>query len=162
MFKIILLVMLLFSSVLSNQKEEFDFLGLTISRDTINIKLDDVQTTSIGLRYGKQTLDWRTMFTYSYQKEYQSISAEIDKILMDTLLGTPKIRPYIGFSIGAIKLDYSSLEDTSGYHYGPTAGFIFYTTDSIDIDLSYHYSTVQGMDGTDNIQGITFSVHYFY
>jgi len=93
MLKIILLFTLLFSSLFSNQTEEFGFLGLNISGKTIDLNSNNEQTTSIGLRYGKQTLDWRMMFTYDYSKEYQSFSVEIDKILLDELFGTPKVRP---------------------------------------------------------------------
>ncbi len=154
--------MFLFSSIFSTEKEEFAFMGLTVSSKTIEIDVNNEKVTSIGLRYGKQTLDWRTMFTYNYHKEYQSFSAEIDKILMDKFLGTPRIRPYIGLTVGTLKLDYNAIEDTSGYYYGPTIGFIFYTTDNIDIDLSYHYYTVQEIEEAKNIKGATLSVHYFY
>jgi len=59
-------------------------------------------------------------------------------------------------------LDYDNLVDTSGYYYGVNAGFIFYTTDYIDIDLAYHYYAAQEIEFVDKIQGATLSVHYFY
>jgi len=118
MLKIILLTTLLFSSLFSKQEEEFIFLGLSMSSKIIDLNSNNEQSTSIGLRYGKQTLDWRTMFIYDYSKECQSFSVEIDKILLDELFGTPKIRPYLGATAGILKLDYDSLEDTNGYYYG--------------------------------------------
>ena len=162
MFKIILFTALLFSSLSANQKEEFTFLGLSISGNAIDLDSNNEQIKSIGLRYGKQTLDWRTMFTYDYSKEYQSFSAEIDKIVLDELFGTPKVRPYLGISVGTLKLDYDSLLDTHGYYYGINTGFIFYATDTVDVDLAYHYYSVQKIESVDKIQGITLSIHYFY
>ena len=75
MLKTILLFALLFSSLFSNQKEEFSFMGLNVSSKTIDLDSNNENITSIGLRYGKQTLDWRTIFNYDYSEEYQSESA---------------------------------------------------------------------------------------
>ena len=87
---------------------------------------------------------------------------EIDKILLDELFGTPKLRPYLGLSGGILKYKDDSLEDTDGFYYGGNSGFIIYLTDTIDLDLSYHYNIVQEIKTVDSIQGATFSLHYFY
>jgi len=162
MLKIILLAALLFSSLFSQEKKEFTFLGLSISKHTIEMNPDTKQVDSIGLRCGKQTLDWRTVFTYEDAEEYRSFSVEVDRILLDELFGTPKLRPYLGISAGILKLDYDSLADTSGYYYGANTGFILYTTDTVDIDLAYHYYSVQKIESIDKIEGISLSIHYFY
>jgi len=155
--KIILILIFTLSSLFSQEAEKFPFIGLGISAQTIDIK------NTISLRYGKQTLDWRTFFTYEFKNtNYQSLSVEIDKILLDELFGTPKLRPYIGLSGGILKYKDDSLEDTDGFYYGGNSGFIIYLTDTIDLDLSYHYNVVQEIKTLDSIQGATFSLHYFY
>jgi len=73
-----------------------------------------------------------------------------------------KIRPFIGFSTGMLKLDDDSLSDTNGYYYGGNFGLIFYATDTTDIDLSYHYNIIRGIEDADNAHGARLSLHYFF
>ena len=163
MSKIILILIFTLSSLFSQEAEKFPFIGLGISAQTIDINTQNNKENTISLRYGKQTLDWRTYFTYEFKNtNYQSLSVEIDKILLDELFGTPKLRPYIGLSGGILKYKDDSLEDTDGFYYGGNSGFIIYLTDTIDLDLSYHYNVVQEIKTLDSIQGATFSLHYFY
>lgn len=164
MFKVTLIFLFLLTSLFSQETEEFPFLGITVSTQSIDIEnLSDKKDTTIGIRYGKQTLDWRTMFTYEYKSNgFQSFSMEIDKILMDEIMGMPEFRPYIGASFGTIKYDDDSLSDTNGIFYGGNLGLLIYVTDNIDADLSYHYYKVDKVEEIDNIQGGTLSLHYFY
>ncbi len=163
MSKIILILIFTLSSLFSQEAEKFPFIGLGISSQTIDINTQNNKENTISLRYGKQTLDWRTYFTYEFKNtDYQSLSVEIDKILLDELFGTPKLRPYLGLSGGILKYKDDSLEDTDGFYYGGNSGFIIYLTDTIDLDLSYHYNIVQEIKTIDSIQGATFSLHYFY
>lgn len=163
MSKIILILIFTLSSLFSQEAEKFPFIGLGISAQTIDINTQNNKENTISLRYGKQTLDWRTYFTYEFKNtDYQSLSVEIDKILLDELFGTPKLRPYLGLSGGILKYKDDSLEDTDGFYYGGNSGFIIYLTDTIDLDLSYHYNIVQEIKTIDSIQGATFSLHYFY
>ena len=163
MSKIILILIFTLSSLFSQEAEKFPFIGLGISAQTIDINTQNNKENTISLRYGKQTLDWRTYFTYEFKNtDYQSLSVEIDKILLDELFGTPKLRPYLGLSGGVLKYKDDSLEDTDGFYYGGNGGFIIYLTDTIDLDLNYHYNVVQEIKTLDSIQGATFSLHYFY
>ena len=164
MFKVTLIFLFLLTSLFSQETEEFPFLGITVSTHSIDMEnLSSQRDTTIGIRYGKQTLDWRTMFTYEHKSNgFQGFSIEIDKILMDEIMGMPEFRPYVGVSVGALKYNNDSLLDTNGIFYGINAGLIIYTTDNIDADLSYHYYKVDSIDEIDNIQGGTLSLHYFY
>ena len=164
MLRVTLLFLFIFTSLFAEETEEFPFLGLVVSTQSIDIdKISKETETSFGLRYGKQTLDWRTMFTYEFASNgYQMFGMEIDKILMDEIMGMPEFRPYLGATVGYLTYDNDTLTDDNGYFYGANAGFIIYATDNIDADLSYHYYKVSGIDALNNIKGGTFSLHYFY
>ena len=159
----VLILFSLFSSLLfSREAEEFPFAGLAVSSQSVDIHTQKSNDTILSLRYGRQTLDWRTILSYQFGDSYKSLSVEFDKILLDELFGTPKVRPYLGLSVGTLKYKDDSLEDTSGYYYGANAGFIFYLTDRIDADLGYYYNIVQEIESLDTIRGITLSLHYFF
>ena len=168
MLRSIILFSLLSISLLSAKEvEEFSFIGVTVASDAIDIlHVDDSvaaeDTTNIGIRYGKQTLDWRTMFTYARDGENVSISAEIDMILKDDLFGITKLRPYIGVVIGAVNYNELDLLDQEGYFYGGSLGLVVYATDNLDADISYHYYETYDLDEISNIQGGAFALHYFY
>ena len=148
---------------MAKESESFAFLGMGLSTQSIDLKDNNQRETTLFLRYGKQTLDWRTMFSYEFQgSNYQQFSVEIDKILLDEMFGTPKVRPYLGLSAGVLKYKDDTLDDTSGFYYGGNTGFIFYLTDTIDLDLNYHYNVVQEIETLDSINGVSLSLHYFY
>ena len=194
MSRVLVLCIILFSSLFSEEVEQFPFIGVTVSTHTIDIHSRDSFSNDeviAGIRYGQQTLRWRTMFTYEFEQNgYKSFNIEIDRILKDDLFGLTKIRPYAGLSLGFIdyvndnlafdtnttvsedakKTDQKDAEDkddsydidTSGYFYGINLGLIVYVADNIDLDVGYHYYDVQDFEGLNNIQGLTFSLHYFY
>jgi len=194
MSRVLVLFFILFSSLFSEEVEQFPFIGVTVSTHTIDIQSRDSFSNDeviAGIRYGQQTLRWRTMFTYEFEQNgYKSFNIEIDRILKDDLFGLTKIRPYAGLSLGFIdyvndnlafdtnttvsedaqKTDQKDAEDTddsydidtSGYFYGINLGLIVYVADNIDLDVGYHYYDVQDFEGLNNIQGLTFSLHYFY
>ncbi|WP_373032078.1 hypothetical protein [Sulfurovum sp.] len=163
MAKIILILLFTLSFLFSQDDEKFPFVGVGVSAQTVDINNQNNTENTISLHYGRQTLNWRTYFSYEFKSsDYQSLSVEIDKILLDELFGTPKLRPYLGLSGGILKYKDDSLEDTDGFYYGGNSGFIIYLTDTIDLDLSYHYNIVQEIKTVDSIQGATFSLHYFY
>lgn len=163
MSKIILILIFTLSLLFSQDDEKFPFVGLGISAQTVDINTQNNKENTIFLRYGSQTLDWRTSFAYEFKSsDYQSLSVEIDRILLDELFGTPKLRPYLGLSGGILKYKDDSLEDTDGFYYGGNVGFIIYLTDTIDLDLSYHYHIVQEIKTIDSMQGATLSLHYFF
>jgi len=164
MLRVTLIFLFIFTSLFAKETEEFPFLGITISTQSLDIEnAGKPKETSFGLSYGKQTLDWRTMFTYEFASNgYQMFGMEIDKILMDEIMGMPEFRPYMGLSVGYLKYDNDALSEDSALYYGANAGLIIYATDNMDADLSYRYYKVSDMDELDNIQGATFSLHYFY
>lgn len=151
------------SSLFSQEDTKFSFVGIGASAQTMNLDIQNNNENTLFLRYGQQTLDWRASFAYEFKNsDYQSLSAEFDKILLDDLFGTAKLRPYLGLSLGILKYKNQILDDTDGFYYGGNGGFIIYLTDSIDLDLSYHYNIVQEIKAIDSMQGATLSLHYFY
>ncbi len=159
-----LIVLLFFTVSLSAMEaEKFPFVGIGVSNQSIDIFDQRDHETTFSLRYGQQTVDWRTTLFYEFHKsEYQSLSIEIDKILRDRLFGTPKIRPYLGLTLGTLKYKEDLLPDTSGYYYGGSAGLILYVTDTIDADISYHHHIIQEIESLDTIKGFSLSFHYFF
>jgi hypothetical protein len=177
-----LILTLLCLSVLAQaqESEQFPFIGLSVSTQTIGFSdrnntkgFDDTQT-GISLRYGKQTQEWRTVFELNYHTDaYIGVSVEVDKILFDEMFGTPKLRPYFGMTAGYMYFD--NLDDVplkpgetqddleqNGYYLGGTFGFIIYASDTVDVDISYHYYKIENLDYLDNMHGAEFAVHYFF
>jgi hypothetical protein len=167
MLRFTLLFTLLFTTLFAQQEhEQFPFIGATLATHSIDFKSME-QTSSqnetvLGFRYGKQTLDWRTVFTLSGNNDFQTFSMEIDKILLDELFGTPKVRPYLGATFGYLHYDEKTSLDSDGFYYGGNFGFLIYATARIDVDLSYHYNKVSGLDPLDTMQGASLSLHYFF
>ncbi len=156
-----------YSNQHTDDSGSFSFIGITTSQNTLqfdNDADDDQDEKTFGIRYGQQTLDWRTMFTYESKNDgLTTMSLEADKILLDSLFGSPKLRPYLGLSVGKIEYDNSDIvDDLSGYFYGVNLGFIIYATDTTDLDISYHYYEVKELDNIDILQGTGISLHYFF
>jgi hypothetical protein len=167
MFKFIVLLSFLFTTLFAQQNgEEFHFIGFTASTDSMDFdsiaETGDQDETTFGLRYGRQTLDWRTVFTISGNSDLQTFAVEVDKILVDALFGMPEIRPYLGATVGYLHYDNPYTSDSDGYYYGGNFGLLFYATDTIDVDLSYHYYGISKLDPFDTMQGASLSIHFFY
>jgi hypothetical protein len=168
LFRTLIVSLLFITSLFGQSSKDFSFTGLSLSTQTIDIITgESTQETGFGLRYGQQSLDWRTTFSLDYtQDAYGSFSVEVDKILLDNMFGTPKFRPYLGGVIGYMNFDDDQLnvsfEETDGFYYGGNFGFIIYAADNIDIDISYHYYSVQNLDFLDDLHGATLAVHYFF
>jgi len=165
--RLIILVYITFTAVHAQQDtEQFPFIGITAETHSIEFNSDEnvpeEKENSFGIRYGKQTRDWRTVFTFSGNNDLQNFAIEIDKILLDELFGTPKIRPYLGATLGYLHYENDYTSDNSGYYYGGNFGFLLYATDRTDVDLSYHYYNVSGLDPIDTMKGATLSLHYFF
>lgn len=170
-----LLVSLLFLTLLAGKSPEtFSFVGLSASTQKINTDSGDTSREGgFGLKYGQQSLDWRTIFTLDYtHNAYYGAFVEVDKILLDDMFGTAKLRPYLGGVVGYMKFDKDKLtipsekselfEEMNGFYFGGNFGFIIYATDTIDVDISYHYYKVQSLDFLDDLHGASLGVHYFF
>jgi len=170
---------LLFSALLFGQNEkDYPFMGVSISTQNIYPELGESSWEGgISLTYGQQSLDWRTIFALDYtQNSYLGAHIEVDKILLDDMFGTAKIRPYLGAVFGYMAYDVDNLnipldviledselyEETNGFYYGGSFGFIVYAADNIDIDISYHYYSVQNLEFLDDLHGATLAIHYFF
>jgi len=155
-----------YSSNQSGDSDSFSFIGIIASNNNVKFENDTEENNekSYGIRYGQQTLDWRTMITYEHKDVGLKILAlEVDKILLDSLLGSPKFRPYLGLTVGKIDYENSDIvDDISGFFYGVNLGFILYATDKADVDISYHYYEVNELDSIQSIQGTGLSLHYFF
>lgn len=174
MFRILFVSLLFLTLLFGKSSKDFPFMGLSVSTQNIDINtMDSIQETGFGLRYGQQSLDWRTIFALDYtDNAYYGASLEIDKILLDSMFGTPKLRPYLGGVVGYMSYDEDNLnipeeesalfEETSGFYYGGNFGFIIYAADNIDVDLGYHYYKVENLDFLDDLHGASLSIHYFF
>jgi len=195
-------IMIFSTNTLFAEQETFPFIGVTVSSETVDLKpLIDIsdkngkvlrptsaRETTFGLQFGVQTQDYRTTFTVEGNNNFQSVDVEVDYILFDEMFGTPKMRPYIGATLGYIHYDddliteynkdiiaqyntesttvnnednKTSISTSDGY-YGLNLGFLFYVTDDIDLDIGYHYYFMDRLEPLDTMNGPTFSLHYFY
>jgi hypothetical protein len=159
---------------------QFPFIGISLSTQSIGYAESDIATgeeqrqTGISFHYGKQSQEWRTLFGIDYHTDsYTGAFVEVDKILLDEMFGTPKLRPYLGMTVGYMymhdlsdaPLSSGENEDdlkTSGFYFGGNFGFLIYASDHIDLDLGYHYFSVGNLDYLDDIHGATLSIHYFF
>ncbi len=164
--KTLLILFLSVSLSFAQKAEEFPFIGLSLSSQTIESQ-ESHSEAEFKLKYGKQSLDWRTSFALSYNNNsYSSFEVTMDKILLDNLFGTPKFRPYVGAIVGYIRIDETLLKQPNysqdGFYLGANIGLLIYATDRIDIDINYHYNSVQNLDSVDNIYGASLGLHYFF
>ena len=168
MIKIFFASLLFLTSLFGEKSQDFAFMGVSVSTQNINKDLGDSSWKGgVGLRYGQQSLDMRTLFTLDYtQNAYYGASVEIDKILLDQMFGTPKLRPYLGGVVGYMHFDDDEVsrvyDDMNGFYFGGNFGFIIYAADNVDVDLSYHYYKVENLDFLDDLHGATLSAHYFF
>jgi hypothetical protein len=165
MTKLLLLLTLVYSILNADKLEEFPFVGLAVTTHSLDLpntsNSDDPIKSTVGLRWGQQSVDWRTLFNLQYQDSgVSSFSMEIDRVLIeDTLL-----RPYIGGNLGMISYSNTDNIDSSesGFYWGITAGILMYASDNIDIDISLYHYNVEELDTLYHIQGASIAVHYFY
>lgn len=174
MFRTLIISILFLTSLVGQSSKDFSFIGLSVSTQNINTDPGNSSRESgFGLKYGQQSLDWRTTFTLDYNtNSYYGAFVEVDKILLDDMFGTAKLRPYLGGVAGYMKFDKDELtmpletgeavEETNGFYFGGNFAFIIYATDHIDIDLSYHYYKVQNLDFLDDLHGASLGAHYFF
>ncbi|SFV71601.1 hypothetical protein MNB_SV-13-1905 [hydrothermal vent metagenome] len=192
MARLLILFAFLFQSVEAKQ-ETYPFFGISTSLHTMEFKpivteapnrLQLTDTESIkafGIKYGMQTQDYRTTLSYEASSEFQNLDVSVDYIVMDSMFGTAKVRPYVGMTLGYILYDKSRIVEynenritanenegtsttisTSDGYYGFDAGFVFYISDDVDLNIGYHYYFMDRLEPLDAMHGFTFSLHYFY
>jgi len=190
MMRFLILFIFLFNTLFA-ESESFPFIGVTVSTQTVDLRPiikgtgverpTSINETTFGLQFGVQTKDYRTTFTAEGNNHFQTIDVEVDYILFDKMFGTPKIRPYVGATLGYIIYNKelitqynedriindmnndrnTSISNSDGY-YGLDLGFLLYVTDEIDLDVGYHYYFMDRLEPLDTMSGATFSLHYFY
>jgi opacity protein-like surface antigen len=173
--------------------ETYPFFGISTSLQTIDLQSlvtdapnrlenpESVDITSFALKYGMQTKDYRTTFSYEVSDEFQTFDISVDYIVMDKMFGTAKVRPYVGMTLGYILYDKATIVgynenrisenesagtdtviSTSDGYYGFDAGLVFYINDNMDLDIGYHYYLMDRLEPLDTMSGLTVSLHYFY
>ncbi len=158
-FLILLFIVLSLSNQASAQDNEkvYSFLGL----HTAYSKYADQSTQSNGIKYGKQSDEWRTGISYNYatdnKKTLQSLIMQMDSGIFSNLFQNIPLKPYAGFALGAMQY-----ENDKGYLYGVDGGLTYFLNDEIDIDLGYRFMTTSKVLTVDSIKDLTLSLHYFY
>ena len=155
--------LILLSLSLSATDKSYSFLG--IQNGTAYIEGDIAPT--IGLKYGVQTNKYRTSFSYNYGENsnanYQMLLAQVDTGILAHTFKSSSIKPYAGFSFGAMqeKNKLSSVTD-KGYLYGVNTGLAYIFNDAVDFDLGYRYLKTSKLKNIDALSDLTLSMHYFY
>ena len=98
MFRTLIVSLLFLTSLFGESSKDFSFMGLSVATQNINIDPGESSWESgFAFKYGQQSLDWRTTFNLDYTTDsYYGAFVEIDKILLDDMFGTAKLRPYLG------------------------------------------------------------------
>ena len=165
--RVLAFILLFFTSINANSLQEYSFVGISVISENAGFNAEDERReTGLSLRYGQQTQEWRTTFSLEHHKDlYNSLAVEVDKILLDDMFGTAMIRPYLGLGVGYMRVD-DALNNTygqsNGFYYGGRFGFIFYTSDDMDVDIGYRYYKVTNLDYLDDLHGASLAIHYFF
>jgi len=158
------LLLLLLNSVLNADDKIYSFIGVQTSAS----KFDNISAPTIGIKYGKQSQNMRTSISYNYGKkgsnDYQTAMIQIDTGILTKTFRDIALKPYIGATIGVMQQNDDNLIPTRdrGYIYGIDTGFTYILNDALDLDLGYRFLKTSKLDNLDEIQDVTFSMHYFY
>ncbi len=161
-YKLFLPLCLLLTPLFATDKS-YSFIGLQAGAS----KIDNIETPSIGLKYGLQKDNARTSFIYSYDKKnddkFQMLLLQIDMGVLKKSFRSSLFKPYIGLSAGVLERDNAlALEKDRGAVYGVNTGVAYILNDSFDLDLGYHYLRTSGLDTINEINNLNLSMHYFY
>lgn len=139
-----------------------------IGIQTSVISDNDKYIPTIGIKYGVQDNNWRTVVGINYGKisntSYYNMVFDVDKGIFNNLLKNSPIKPYAGLSFSLInKKDTDAKEANKdlGYGYGGKLGLVYIASNILDIDLSYKYMILEKLKNKDN-QSLNLSIHYFY
>jgi len=160
----LLLPFLLLTSAIHADNKIYSFIGVQTSAS----KFEDVSTPTVGVKYGKQTENMRTSFSYNYGANgsdyYQTLLIQMDTGILTSTFRDIALKPYVGATVGVMQQNNDSFVPTRdrGYVYGANAGFTYILNDTIDLDLGYRYLKTSKLENIDNINDLTFSMHFFY
>jgi opacity protein-like surface antigen len=147
-------------------EDYFSFIGLNTGYKQVQLdsaySTEDTTHTTVSLRIGTQTRKWRASLSMENGNKYRAFDINFDVIPFDEFFGTPKIRPYIGLSTTLLSYDNESIPETDGYGFGGNLGLILYAGENVDVDIAYQYSTINNIEGVDDMQGVRLGIHYFY
>jgi hypothetical protein len=161
--KLYISLILLLTSLSATDKS-YSFLGIQAG----NSFAGGNSVPTVGLKYGVQTRKYRTSLSYNYGKKsnatYQTLIAQVDtSVLTNTFKNSP-VKPYAGFSFGAMQENNSlnSIATDRGYVYGINTGLAYIFNDALDFDLGYRFLQTSKLENIDSLSDLTLSMHYFY
>jgi opacity protein-like surface antigen len=156
--------LILLSTSLSAADKSYSFLGIQAGNSFVEGNF----VPTAGLKYGVQTKKYRTAISYNYAENssssYQTLIAQVDTGILSNTFKNSSIKPYAGFSFGAMqeKNSLNSLTTDRGYIYGVNTGLAYIFNDSLDFDLGYRYLQTSKLKNIDSLSDLTLSMHYFY
>jgi hypothetical protein len=133
---------------------------VTVATESVCLSGESETSGAVGINYGIQSQVDRSMLTLYSSGSFTSFGIEYDRILA-TEFFMPELRPYAGLNLGIVYYDEPE-DDNYGFYYGVNLGLMLYASDNIDIDLSYYYNGIEGLESTDRKQGARLLFHYFY
>ena len=163
-FNKLFIPLLLVSSLLNADDKIYSFIGIQTSAT----KFENVSAPTFGIKYGKQSNNLRTSISYNYGQKgsnyYQTAMMQMDMGILSRTFKDVALKPYVGATIGVIQQNDESLIPTRdrGIIYGANTGFTYILNDAIDLDLGYRFLKTSKLENLDELQDVTFSMHYFY
>ena len=123
-------------------------------------------SASIGIRFGAQNQQWRSMLIVDYSnntddnQKYERGMIQVDYFIPIWQMGNAAFKPYVGINGGYMNYESTGI-DESGFTYGAQIGFTAGVSDTIDLDVAYRYS-VASPDAIDNIGNVVVGINYLY
>ena len=148
------------TNIIQANEKLYSFIGVQTSATNY----DGKNTPTLGLRYGKQSQNFRTLFSYNYGKHskdsYHTLLIEMDRGIFKEAFSESLFKPYIGGALGIIQ--HSNRKDDRGYLYGVNTGLTYLYNEDVDFDINYRFLKSTKLKDLDTINELTFAMHYFY
>ena len=158
---IFLFSILFLTNIAQADEKLYSFIGVQTSATNY----DGKNTPTLGLRYGKQSQNFRTSFSYNYGKHskdsYHTLLLEMDSGIFSETFSSSLFRPYLGGAVGMIE-HINSKDNDRGYLFGINTGLTYLFNENIDFDLNYRFLRSAKLKDLDTINELTFAMHYFY
>ncbi|MCK4441281.1 MAG: hypothetical protein KAU90_04695, partial [Sulfurovaceae bacterium] len=139
----------------------YTFIGV----QTAYTQYDNIDAPTIGFKYGKQTSQWRTSLIYNYSVNsgdtFHSLIVQVDRGVLTDIFKDIPLKPYIGFSLGAMQYKNNLMTD-KGYLYGGNLGFNYVLNNEMDIDLGYRYMSTSKLKKINDRGDFALSLHYYF